>query len=71
MLDEMTILDTLRRLDGLPLWLAGGVAVDFHVGGGPVRTATSTWSPSRRIARDSWRSSACSGSRSRGIVAGS
>jgi len=31
-MDEAAVLDVLRRLDGLPLWLAGGVAIDFHVG---------------------------------------
>ncbi len=32
MLDKEAVLDTLRALDRLPVWLAGGVAVDFHVG---------------------------------------
>src|SRR6266550_2802543 len=32
MLNKRTVLESLRSLQGLPLWLAGGVAVDFHVG---------------------------------------
>lgn len=32
MLDKATVLETLCALHDLPLWLAGGVAVDFHVG---------------------------------------
>jgi GNAT superfamily N-acetyltransferase len=32
MLDKQTALQTLRALADLPLWLAGGIAVDFHLG---------------------------------------
>ena len=32
MLGKREVLDTLRELSDLPVWLVGGVAVDFHVG---------------------------------------
>ena len=32
MLSKREVFETLRRLSDLPLWVAGGVAVDFHVG---------------------------------------